>query len=176
MRPFALQHRGLASRPIPVTASMFPVYIFETTLRSDPTRSVPHSRPRRSFVTWRGTIRTRHPLPDPISGLMIRLQISAPLQDLSIPRDHSLDLTCASQSLPLQVARFAFPPRSAVTIFVITRRYGSSVQIRYFLPGSLSFEPLGTRLMMLPIWFAVNDKIVLSSGNNRFRMCGLGCD
>jgi len=49
MRPFTLQHRGLASRPIPVTASTFPVYIFETILRSDPARSATYSRPRSAF-------------------------------------------------------------------------------------------------------------------------------
>jgi len=49
MRPFALRHRGLASRPIPVTASTFPVYIFKTIPRSDPARSAPHSRPHSVF-------------------------------------------------------------------------------------------------------------------------------
>jgi hypothetical protein len=49
MRPFALQFRELASRPIPATASTFPAYIFETILRSDPARSAPHSRPRSVF-------------------------------------------------------------------------------------------------------------------------------
>jgi hypothetical protein len=81
---------------------------------------------------------------------MIRLQTSAPLQDLSIPRDQNLDLTCEPQSLPLQVARSSFAPRSAATILFITLRRGSSFQIRYFLPGSLSFEPLGTTAIMLP--------------------------
>jgi len=66
----------------------------------------------------------------------------------------------------LQVARSSFAPRSAVTILVITQRYGSSFQIRYFLPGSLSFEPLGTTLIMLPKLVVVNDKMALSSGNN----------
>ena len=50
MRPFALQHRGLASRPIPVTASTFPVYIFETILKSDPGPFGPHSRPHFAFL------------------------------------------------------------------------------------------------------------------------------
>jgi hypothetical protein len=48
----------------------------------------------------------------------------------------------------LQVARSSFAPRSAATILVVTRRCGSSVRIRYFLPGSLSFEPLGTTAIM----------------------------
>jgi hypothetical protein len=50
----------------------------------------------------------------------------------------------------LQVARSSFAPRSAATGLFITQRYGSSFQIRYFLPGSLSFEPLGTTIIMLP--------------------------
>jgi hypothetical protein len=49
----------------------------------------------------------------------------------------------------LQVARSSFPPRSAATILVIAQRLGSSIQIRYFLPGSLSIKPLGTTAIML---------------------------
>jgi hypothetical protein len=66
----------------------------------------------------------------------------------------------------LQVARSSFPPRSAATILLITLRYGSSVQIRYFLPGSLSFEPLGTTAIMLLSELSVNRKVALSSKNN----------
>jgi len=50
--------------------------------------------------------------------------------------------------------------------FVITQRYGSSFQIRYFLPGSLSFEPLGTTAIMLRNHVTVNKKIALSSRYN----------
>ena len=66
MRPFALQYRGLVSQPIPVTASTFPAYIFETILRSDLARSAPHSRPRPAFYGLAGAIITRNPLLDPI--------------------------------------------------------------------------------------------------------------
>ena len=92
-----------------------------------------------------------NPLPNPISGFATRTRTSAPLQDLSILRDQSPRPDSEPQSLPLQVARSSFAPRSAATILVITRRYGSSFQIRYSLPGSLSFEPLGTTAIMLPI-------------------------
>jgi hypothetical protein len=68
--------------------------------------------------------------------------------------------------LPLQVARSSFAPRGAATILVITRRHGSSVQIRYSLPGSLSFEPLGTTAIMLLKAGGVNDKMQDSSKNN----------
>jgi hypothetical protein len=34
--------------------------------------------------------------------------------------------------------------------------YGSTFQIRYFLPGSLSFEPLGTIYIMHPMGAGVN--------------------
>src|SRR6185369_11927340 len=91
------------------------------------------------FLTLRGTIAMWNPLPNPISGFATRTRTSAPLQDLSILRDQSPRPDSEPQSLPLQVARSSFAPRSAATILVITRRYGSSFQIRYFLPGSLSF-------------------------------------
>src|SRR5689334_13123334 len=63
-------------------------------LRNDPQiRSGPFGpvlpSPFRLFVASRGTIRVRNPLPNPTSGLMIRLRASAPLRDLSIPRDQS---------------------------------------------------------------------------------------
>jgi hypothetical protein len=89
MRPFALQYRGLVSQPIPVTASTFPAYIFETILRSDLARSAPRSRSRSAFYGLPGTIHTRNPLPDPTSGLTIRIRALAPLRDFSIPRDQS---------------------------------------------------------------------------------------
>jgi len=54
MRPFALQHRGLASRPIPRTASTFPAYTFKAILRLGPARSAPHSRPRLAFYGLAG--------------------------------------------------------------------------------------------------------------------------
>ena len=87
-------------------------------LRNDPQiRSGPFGptlpSPLGLFLTSRGAIRMRNPLPDPISGPVIRLRASAPLQDLSIPRDQSLSLTCEPRSLPLQVARSSFAPRSA---------------------------------------------------------------
>jgi hypothetical protein len=66
----------------------------------------------------------------------------------------------------LQVARSSFAPRSAATILFIALHYGSSVQIRYFLPGSLSFEPLGTIAIMLSKRLTVNKKIAVSSTNN----------
>ena len=65
MRPFALQHRGLASRPIPVTASMFPACIFETILRSSPARSVQHSRPRSAFYDFAGHDLRAEPVAQP---------------------------------------------------------------------------------------------------------------
>jgi hypothetical protein len=65
-------------------------------------------------------------------------------------------------------------PVTPQQFLIITARYGSSFQIRYFLPGSLSFEPLGTIVIMLPKQIAVNNKIALSSGNNCRIMCALG--
>ena len=65
MRPFALQHRGLVSRPIPVAASTFPAYIFEAILRSDPARSAPHSRPRLAFCSLAGHDRRTEPVARP---------------------------------------------------------------------------------------------------------------
>jgi hypothetical protein len=65
MRPFALQRRELASRPIPVTASMFPACIFETILRSDPARSAPYSRPRQVFCDLAGHDQRTEPVAQP---------------------------------------------------------------------------------------------------------------
>jgi hypothetical protein len=62
-------------------------------------------------------------------------------------------------------------PAAPQQFLIITARYGSSFQIRYFLPGSLSFKPLGTIDIMLLKRFAVNEKITLSSGNNCLVMC-----
>jgi hypothetical protein len=70
----------------------------------------------------------------------------------------------------LQVARSSFAPRRAAIVLFITQRFGSSFQIRYFLPGSLSFEPLGTTAMMPPKRLIVNKKMTLSSINNLFGM------
>jgi hypothetical protein len=41
---------------------------------------------------------------------------------------------------------------------------GSTFQIRYFLPSSLSFEPLGTTFIMHPNRTGVNGKMKVSSG------------
>jgi hypothetical protein len=57
-------------------------------------------------------------------------------------------------------------PVTRQQFLIITSRYGSSFQIRYFLPGSLSFEPLGTIVIMLPEEVHVNNKMTLSTGNN----------
>jgi len=59
MRPFAQQLRGLASRPIPATASTLLAYIFETILRLDPARSVAALPPPLSFLRPR-RVRSTH--------------------------------------------------------------------------------------------------------------------
>ena len=174
MRPFAQQYRGLASRPIPATASTLLAYIFETILRSE---SGPFGyltpAPARLFTTSQGAIYARNPLPHPISGLMIRLVNywlpSRTSRSFGIKTIAHLE----PQSVPLQVARSSFAPRSAAKIFRDHSRYGSSFQIRYFLPGSLSFEPLGTTVIMLLEPVAVNEKMQLSSENKCFKMCEL---
>jgi hypothetical protein len=62
----------------------------------------------------------------------------------------------------LQVARSAFrsPLRHDNEL---TPHSGSTFQLRYFLPGSLSFEPLGTSPIMLLDIFRVKGKTALSS-------------
>ena len=75
-------------------------------LRNDPqTRSGPFGAtlpsPVRLLLVSRGTIHVRNPLPEPISGLTIRLQTFAPLWDLSIPRDQHFGLTCEPVKLTL---------------------------------------------------------------------------
>ena len=126
-------------------------------------------------MTSRGTIYVRNPLPDPISELSVCLRTSAPLRDLSILRDQSprpdlerIKLTLAGCPIFLRS-----PPRG--NNLIITQRFGSSVQIRYFLPGSLSFEPLGTTVMMSLIVRSVNREKRLSSRNKWLIMFDLEC-
>jgi hypothetical protein len=57
----------------------------------------------------------------------------------------------------LQVARSSFAPRGDRTI-AYAGRHGSVFQIRYFLPGSLSSEPLGTTIIMHRKCGGVNKK------------------
>jgi len=150
MRPFALQLRGLASRPIPATASTLLAYIFETILRPDQARSVAALPPPLSFLRPR-RVRSTHGtrcLAQSRDSWFVR-EPFAPLQDLSILRDQSHGPRWTTK-LALQVARSSFAPRSAAKTFNDHLRYGSSFRIRYFLPGSLSFEPLGTTVIMLP--------------------------
>ena len=64
------------------------------------------------------------------------------------------------------------PQRSNNFLLSLERR-GSLVRIRYFLPGLLSFEPLGTTLIMLPIELGVNEKITLSSEIKLRGICNL---
>jgi len=58
---------------------------------------------------------------------------------------------------------FLRSPQRSNNFLSSLERHGSLVRIRYFLPGLLSFEPLGTTLIMLPIGFRVNGKMTLSS-------------
>lgn len=62
MRPFALQFRELASRPIPATASTLPAYTFEAILGSDSARSVPRSRPHSVFCDVMGRYQHAEPV------------------------------------------------------------------------------------------------------------------
>jgi len=79
MRPFTLQHRRLALRPIPDTASTFLACIFETILRSDLARSAPHSRPRSVFCD----LARRDLRAEPVARLDLRTYSSSP--DFSSP-------------------------------------------------------------------------------------------
>jgi hypothetical protein len=54
---------------------------------------------------------------------------------------------------------------AALKYFIIRTRYGSTFQLRYFPLGSLSFEPLGTTLIMHRVLSRVKGKIRISSTN-----------
>ncbi len=161
MRPFTLRQRRLILRPVSAAGSALLTYIFEAILKSAPGpfgHALPP--PHRLFFALRGAFHVRNPLPSPISEFPVCPQASAPLRDLSIPRARSAQPDFKQRSLPLRVARFSFAPRCARKQFLIHQRNGSSFQIRYFPPGSLSFEPLGTMFMMHPYVLWVKNKSV----------------
>jgi hypothetical protein len=89
----------------------------------------------------------------------------APLQDLSILRDQNHSPTANHEACLAGCPIFLRSPQRCKN-FDDHSRYGSSFQIRYFLPGSLSFEPLGTTVIMLQMRTGVNAKMQLSSRNN----------
>jgi hypothetical protein len=161
MRPFALRQRRLILRPTSAAGSKLLTYIFEMILKSPPGpfgHALPP--PLRLFVAVRGAFYVRNPLPSPISELLVCPQESAPLRDLSIPMARSTQPDFKRRSLPLRVARFSFAPHCARNNFSFTQRSGSSFRIRYFPPGSLSFEPLGTIYIMHRDVFWVKNKNV----------------
>jgi hypothetical protein len=149
-QPFTLRQRRLTFRSTPAARSTLPA----SRLQSDSNISAQPVRLRaparvRLFVALHGTFTARRPLLSPMPELPACFRISAPLWDFSIPRDHSAQPDSRHRSLPLRVARSSFAPRGARNNFLFTMRLGSSFRIRYFPPGSLSFEPLGTILIML---------------------------
>ena len=89
-RPFAQQFRGLASRPIPATASTLLAYIFETILRPDQARSVAALPPPLSFLRPR-RVRSAHGTRCLTQSKDSRFVCEplTPLQDLSILRDQN---------------------------------------------------------------------------------------
>ena len=133
-----------------------PAYIFEMILPRFPARSVFRSRPRPAFYCPPRHVPCVNPLPVPASGFAACDRTAAPLRDFSIPRDRNAQPDSNRRSLPLRVARSSFAPRLA-KIFR-SPQDGSMLQIRYFPPGSLSFEPLGTTLIMHPLRRGVNMK------------------
>jgi hypothetical protein len=158
MRPFALRQRRLILRLASAAGSTLPAYIFKAIPKSSsdpfgfalppPIRFFSLAGARSTCET-RCQIRSQNSLPD--------VQISAPLRDLSIPRARSAQLGLKQRSLPLRVARSSLAPRCA-EIISHRRNNGSMLGTRYFPPGSLLFEPLGTTPIMHPDYLWVKQK------------------
>ena len=152
IRPFALRQRQSTFRRTPAAGSTFLACIFETIPEFSLARSV-LSRPVPVwlFCIWLACEARSMPT-SPVSSShpgnsSACTQTSAPRQDLSIPSDRSAQPDSKRRGLPLRVARFSFAPRLA-RIITYPLRVGSLFRIRYFPPGSLSFEPLGTLAIM----------------------------
>ena len=109
------------------------------------------------LLTSRGAFHAQNPLPGSPPGFPVCLRTPAPLRDLSIPRAQSAKSGSRRRRLPWQVARSSFAPRFAK--YFVSPRNGSMFRIRYFLPDSLSLEPLGTNLIMHPSSLLVNIKV-----------------
>jgi hypothetical protein len=131
MRPFARQHRGLALRPFPVTASTFPAYIFETILRRDPARSAPHSRPRLAFCDL-----TRHDLRmEPVARSNLRTHDSPP--DFGSPPG-SLDPSGSKPSTRLRTTKLTL---AGCPIFLRSPRRGNNFS-HHSAPRIIGPDPL----------------------------------
>jgi len=146
-----------ALQPVSATASPFPAYIFGTIPKLSSNPFGPELPAPSGFLlpsearSLRGTrcwIR--------ISGLTGCSQASTPHRDFSIPPDQSLNLFPTTEACPNRLPDL---PSLPATLGFIRWRCGSSFQFRYCLPGSLSFEPIGTRFIMHPFRFLVNWKI-----------------
>ena len=81
---------------------------------------------------------------------------------LSSPSGSSRLSDCSPGSLPLRVARFPFAPRQQGRFIKLAS--GSSFRARYFSPGSLFREPLGTLVIMPPNARIVNKNRPLRFG------------
>ena len=154
VRPFTRRRRWRSLRSPSAVRLTFLAYAFKAFPMRLRTRSALRSRLRLAFLPRgeRSLLAARCPMPTPKTAVCLRA--SAPLQDFSIPRDRSALPGSGRRSLPLQVARSSFAPRCLRVIVGC----GSLLQIRYFLPGSLSSKPLGTDFIMHPNVFFVNPK------------------
>jgi len=120
------------------------------------------------FCSRQSSISASRPLSCPIRERPDSLRAAAPLQDLSILRAPSTRPGSNRRNLPLWVARSAFAPRRRCDN-ELAQNDGSTLRLRYFPLGSLSFEPLGTSPIMLPHIFPVKQKNKLSSVHFSFR-------
>jgi len=164
MRPFTLQQRFRALQPVSAARSLFLAYIFKMIpmFSPNPFGAVLPPLPR-PFVALQGTLIATPPV------VRFRPRDSPSVSKLSLPFGIfqslwivALRLIPAGETCPSRL-----PDLPSLPVFarlINNPGYdGSTFQIRYFPPGSLSFEPLGTIHIMHRIGTGVNLIMKVSS-------------